>query len=157
MSPIAKLSASGAINDISFQKLDNNVAWTVGESKAVQSWDVRKSDGPSQERENAHDDEMMCVDTHPTKQHLLLTGGADNAIKLWDARNLKTFVHSMEGVHTDDVTSVRWSPNHDSFFMSAGSDRRVNVWDLGRIGAEQTEEDATDDEEVPSESAGHKV
>ena len=27
---------------------------------------------------------------------------------------------------------------------SSGSDRRVNIWDLGRIGAEQTPEDAED-------------
>jgi histone-binding protein RBBP4 len=145
MSPVAKLSSStGSINDVAVSTSNGDLCWTVGEAKRIDAWDARKKNGPIATSENAHDDEIMCIDVSRHKEHLMLTGSADNTIKLWDSRNMKQFIHSMEGVHTDDVTSVRWSPHHASFFMSSGSDRRVNVWDLGRIGQEQNEEDGRD-------------
>jgi histone-binding protein RBBP4 len=145
MSPVSKVSSTtGSINDIALSASNGDLVWSVGEAKRIDLWDARKKGGAVSSKENAHTDEIMCVDASVHKEHLLLTGSADNTIKLWDSRNMKHFIHSMEGVHTDDVTSVRWSPAHPSFFMSAGSDRRVNVWDLGRIGTEQTEEDGRD-------------
>jgi len=145
MSPVSKVSSTtGSINDIALSASNGDLVWSVGEAKRIDLWDARKKGGAVSSKENAHADEIMCVDASVHKEHLLLTGSADNTIKLWDSRNMKHFIHSMEGVHTDDVTSVRWSPAHPSFFMSAGSDRRVNVWDLGRIGTEPTEEDGRD-------------
>ena len=58
-------------------------------------------------------------------------------------RNLKLKLHSFEN-HTDEIFQVQWSPHFESVLASSGSDRRLHVWDLGRIGMEQTPEDAED-------------
>lgn len=91
----------------------------------------------------AHQAEVNCLSFNPFCEYVLATGSSDKTVALWDMRNLKNKLHSFEA-HQDDVLQLQWSPHNETILGSASSDRRIYVWDLGRIGEEQTPEDAED-------------
>ena len=68
---------------------------------------------------------MLCLDLHPTKENLALTGGADNKVVLLDRSSGKT-VATMSG-HSKKITRVLFHPTEDVVF-SASADKTVRVW-----------------------------
>ena len=63
-------------NDLCIDHKNESVAYTAGESKAIDVWDTRSEKGCATYAE-AHDGEVMAVDANTFHEHLLLSGGAD--------------------------------------------------------------------------------
>lgn len=117
---------------------------SVGDDSKLLMWDVRENTNtPTHTVNQAHGNDVHCLDFNPFNEFLLVTGGSDKAVNLWDIRNLSQKLHSFEG-HNGGVFQVSWAPFDEKVLASCSSDRRVHVWDLSQIGVEQTPEDAED-------------
>lgn len=133
---------TGAVEDVDWHKSDTHLFGSCGDDSQVLLWDTRNTaSGPTQRIRNAHTGDVHCLAFNPISEFLLATGGADHSVTLWDLRNLTEKVHNFEG-HQDEVLQISWAPFSDTILGSSSSDRRLIVWDVGRIGDEQTPEDA---------------
>ena len=90
------------MDDVCWSWACESVYYSVGDDKQVLVWD-RRQEGPAMGIEQAHSQEIMCVDTTPFDGNLVLTGSMDSQVKLWDQRNPQDPVHIFSG-HTEDVT-----------------------------------------------------
>jgi histone-binding protein RBBP4 len=117
---------------------------SVGDDKSLKLWDTRKApDGACLNSVEAHQAEVNCLAFNPFNEYVLATGSADKTVALFDVRNLNQRLHTFTS-HTEEVFQIGWSPKHETIMSSCGADRRLMVWDLGRIGDEQSPEDAED-------------
>jgi len=90
----------------------------IREFKALSSHPLHKSTDPG----------ILCLDIHPTKQSLILTGGADKNVTLFDheaERKLSTLVG-----HSKKVNGVLFHPTEDLLF-SCSSDKTAKIWAQG--------------------------
>jgi len=69
---------------------------------------------------------ILCVDVHPTKQDLVLTGGADHNIVLTN-RSSKKIISTMKG-HSKAIKEVLFHPTESKVFLSASADKTARVW-----------------------------
>eukprot|EP00271_Cylindrocystis_brebissonii_P000883 TRINITY_DN11054_c0_g1_i1.p1 TRINITY_DN11054_c0_g1~~TRINITY_DN11054_c0_g1_i1.p1 ORF type:complete len:458 (-),score=116.75 TRINITY_DN11054_c0_g1_i1:310-1683(-) len=136
--------AVSVVEDVAWHQRHSNLFGSVGDDRILRLWDTRSNTPgkPSQQAE-AHTREMNCLAFHPVNEFLLATGSADKTIHLRDMRKLQDPLHILAN-HKEEVFQVGWNPKNESILASCGADRRVNVWDLGRIGEEQSPEDAED-------------
>jgi WD40 repeat protein len=86
--------------------------------------------------------QILCLDLHPTKDNLALTGGADNKVVLLDRSSGKA-VATMSG-HTKKITRVLFHPTEDVAF-SASSDKTVKIWNSATGAATHTLKEHTAD------------
>ncbi len=86
--------------------------------------------------------QILCLDLHPTKDNLALTGGADNKVVLLDRSSGKA-VATMSG-HTKKITRVLFHPTEDVAF-SASSDKTVKIWNSSTGAATHTLKEHTAD------------
>jgi pre-mRNA-processing factor 19 len=68
---------------------------------------------------------ILCMDLHPTKQDLVLTGGADHAVIVFH-RGTGKVAETLKG-HSKKLTSVQFHPTED-MLVSTSSDKTVRVW-----------------------------
>ena len=85
---------------------------------------------------------ILCLDLHPTKDDLALTGGADNKVVLLDRSSGKA-VATMSG-HSKKITRVLFHPTEDVVFSSS-SDKTVKIWNAATGAATHTLKDHTGD------------
>jgi pre-mRNA-processing factor 19 len=71
---------------------------------------------------------VNCVDIHPTKQHILLTGGNDGGVIVFNRDNKK--ILSTQSEHTKKVTDVLFHSTQDMFF-SCSVDKTAKLWAKG--------------------------
>eukprot|EP00250_Pteridium_aquilinum_P013719 c21529_g1_i2 orf=300-1604(-) len=135
---------SGVVEDVAWHLSHDNLFGSVGDDRQLFIWDLRSStvEKPSQSVK-AHDAEVNCLAFNPFNEWVLATGSADSTVALYDLRKLSKPLHSFVN-HTDEVFQIGWNPKNETILASCGADRRLMVWDLGRIGEEQTPEDAED-------------
>lgn len=139
------------VEDVNWNKFHEYYLASVGDDKGICIWDLRNASSsssssglkPMHKISNAHQGEVNGVDFSPFSEYLFVTSSSDKLCKLWDMRSLKSDLHTFAS-HQDQVFTIAWSPFNETIFASASSDRRVMIWDLGRIGAEQSAEDAED-------------
>jgi len=86
--------------------------------------------------------QILCLDLHPTKDNLALTGGADNKVVLLDRSSGKA-VATMSG-HSKKITRVLFHPTEDIAF-SASSDKTVKIWNSSTGAATHTLKEHTAD------------
>lgn len=72
-----------AVDDVCWSWACESVYYSVGDDRQVLVWD-RRQEGPAMGIEQAHTQEIMCVDTTPFDGNLVLTGSMDSQVKLWD-------------------------------------------------------------------------
>ena len=123
-------SHMGVVEDVCFNKLEENIFASCGDDRKMMIWDLRQQN-PVFNIE-AHVQEVNTIDFNPFNEYLLLTGSNDKTCALWDLRNLKKKLHNFKH-HVNDVISVKWNPFIMSMFASSSSDRRVDIWDLSNI------------------------
>lgn len=133
------------MNDVQYHPLHPSLIGTVSDDLTIQILDVRNSTTTASATQaiDGHADAINALSFNPASEYLLATGSADKSIGLWDLRNLKSKMHALVG-HTDSVTSLAWHPFEESILGSSSYDKRICFWDVGRIGEEQTAEDAED-------------
>ncbi|KAJ1553966.1 Histone-binding protein rbbp4 [Nowakowskiella sp. JEL0078] len=135
---------SAWVEDISWSAVHDAVFASVGDDKKLLIWDTRDNSPMTPKfTVNAHSREINCVAFHPTVEYMLATGSADKMVNLWDLRNLSRKVHVLES-HMDEVLQLQWNYSKQAVLASSGADRRLMVWDLGKVGEEQSPEDAED-------------
>ncbi len=152
--PLLRFQAhrDGSAGDVQWSKRHADIFASVGDDRRLCIFDARQIKAappgsgelakPKSEVE-AHGKEVQALCWSYHHEFLLATGGNDHVVKLWDLRDISTPVHCFAG-HTGDIFKVEWAPFSAAVLASCGDDRRVHVWDLGRIGQEQTAEDAED-------------
>jgi len=69
---------------------------------------------------------VLCVDIHPTKQDLILTGGVDKTAVVFNRTTGKKEA-TLVG-HTKKVTSALFHPTADDVFLTGSADNTVKVW-----------------------------
>ena len=121
----------GVVEDVCFNKLEENIFASCGDDRKMMIWDLRQQI-PVFNIE-AHVQEVNTIDFNPFNEYLILTGSNDKTCALWDLRNLKKKLHNFKH-HINDVINVKWNPFIMSMFASSSSDRRVDIWDLSNIG-----------------------
>lgn len=73
----------GAINAVTFDKLDSNVVYTGGWDHSIRSWDVEQ-----QVNLTTKNCEKVVLDVdYSSNAKLLATGHTDSLIRLWDPRS----------------------------------------------------------------------
>ena len=102
--------------------------------------DTRAGAGPATLVEDAHRDDVQCIDWSARDEHLVVTGSGDSSVHVWDLRKLSTSgrggnrpLHSFHG-HKGSILRVQWCPDAKDVFASGGDDTLLNVWDLGKVG-----------------------
>ena len=134
----------GVVEDVAWHCKHEHMFGSVGDDKSLKLWDTRKApDGACLNSVEAHQAEVNCLAFNPFNEYVLATGSADKTVALFDVRNLNQRLHTFTS-HTEEVFQIGWSPKHETIMSSCGADRRLMVWDLGRIGDEQSPEDAED-------------
>jgi len=137
--PIQKIDGHiGAVEDISFHKMHQEIYGSVGDDKVLNLWDLRGGPKSPIKILNAHEKDVLSLDFNPFNEYLLATGSTDHTIGLWDMRNLAKKVHILKE-HKDEVVNVSWSPFKESVIASGSNDRRILIWDLAKIGQKRTE------------------
>eukprot|EP00871_Galdieria_phlegrea_P003349 jgi/Galph1/4014/GphlegSOOS_G2705.1 len=116
------------INDVHFHPKGSLIA-SAGEERQVVFWDMRSPH--SVLRFTAHEKGINCLEFHPQKEDLLLTGSMDGTIGLWDTRKSNEALHVFRD-HNDAVIEVHWSPFSSSVFASSSS-KRIFIWDINHI------------------------
>eukprot|EP01088_Endostelium_zonatum_P001121 TRINITY_DN11409_c0_g1_i1.p1 TRINITY_DN11409_c0_g1~~TRINITY_DN11409_c0_g1_i1.p1 ORF type:complete len:450 (-),score=114.22 TRINITY_DN11409_c0_g1_i1:53-1402(-) len=140
-------SHTGVVEDVAWHYHSNHIFGSVGDDRRLMIWDLRNNNknGNNSPVNNieAHSAEANCISFNPFNEYLIATGSADKTVALWDLRNLKNKLHTFDG-HKDEVFQVQWSVFNETVLASCGADRRLMVWDVGRIGEEQSAEEAED-------------
>lgn len=80
-----------------------------------------------------HDDDILCMTLHPTK-NCVATGqvGKNPPIHIWDAASLKT-LSVLEGFHTRGVCSIHFSPDGRKLAsVGLDNDHSLAIWDWRR-------------------------
>ncbi|PIN13170.1 Nucleosome remodeling factor, subunit CAF1/NURF55/MSI1 [Handroanthus impetiginosus] len=115
------------VEDVAWRQNCQYLFGSVGEDHSLHIWDLRS---PSVSKPIlsvvAHQSEVNSLAFNPISEWLIATGSADNT----------------------EVLQVGWNPKNEAVLASCCIGRRMMVWDPGRIGKEQTLEDA---EEGPPE------
>ena len=113
---------------------------SVADDKALIFWDTRAGAGPATLVEDAHRDDVQCIDWSARDEHLVVTGSGDSSVHVWDLRRLSSSgrggnrpLHSFHG-HKGSILRVQWCPDAKDVFASGGDDTLLNVWDLGKVG-----------------------
>ncbi|PVU88332.1 hypothetical protein BB559_004871 [Furculomyces boomerangus] len=150
-SPIYKYVAhEGTVaEDIDWHSYHKHIFASVGDDFFLRIFDTRTNKIAKEVQ--AHSAEVNCVAFNPLSETLLATGSADCTIALWDLRMISKKLHSLES-HNSEILQLEWQPANTTsgietsgtILASSSSDRRVNIWDIGRIGDEQSNEDAAD-------------
>jgi len=71
---------------------------------------------------------ILCLDLHPSKENLVLTGGKDKVVSLYD-RTADKVVAKMSG-HKKEVLSVKIVANGErDIMLSCGADKICKVWE----------------------------
>ncbi|XP_077246654.1 histone-binding protein MSI1-like isoform X2 [Tasmannia lanceolata] len=132
------------VEDVSWHLRNENLFGSVGDDRRLMIWDMRASvSNKPQHSIIAHEKYVNCLAFNPFNDWVLATASKDTTVNLFDLRKLTTTLHTFSS-HNDEVFKVEWSPKHETVLASSAADRRLMVWDLGRIGDEQTAEDAED-------------
>lgn len=133
------------VNDVQHHPLHTSLIGTVSDDLTLQILDVRNptTTASATQAVDGHTDAINALSFNPASEYVIATGSADKSIGIWDLRNLKYKLHALVG-HADSVTSLAWHPFEEAILGSASYDRRIIFWDLGRVGEEQTPEDAED-------------
>jgi histone-binding protein RBBP4 len=126
------------VEDVCWSCFNEELFASVGDDKRVVLWD-RRREGPALRAEEAHSQEVMCVDASPFDPYLLLTGSTDSTVALWDQRNMGKPIFWLRG-HSGDITQAKFSPMQANLVASSSADKRVIVWDLAKIKEEGTED-----------------
>ena len=135
---------TAVVEDVEWHPMNDAVFGSVGDDKKLNLWDTREEDASSPAHSvDAHDAEVNALSFNPFSAYILATGSADKTVKLWDLRNLSLPLATFES-HTDEVLTASFSPHNETILTTTGADRRALVWDLGRIGMEQSYEEAED-------------
>jgi len=82
---------------------------------AKSSHTIHKSDKPG----------ILCVDVHPTKQNLVVTGGVDKTAQVFD-RDAKKVLATLTG-HGKKVVSAKFHPTSGAV-LTASADKTVKIW-----------------------------
>jgi histone-binding protein RBBP4 len=133
------------VNDVQHHPLHSSLLGTVSDDLTVQIIDLReaKTTSAASVVSDGHTDAINALSFNPASEYIFASGSADKTIGLWDLRNLKFKLHSLAG-HKDSVTSLAWHPFEEAILGSSSCDRRIFFWDLGKVGEEQSPEDAED-------------
>ena len=144
LSPLSTFKSHTAnVEDVAWSCQSVSTFASCGDDHCVMLWDTRTKPSSPAASAQPHNAEINCLSFSPYQPNLLLSGSADCTLALLDMRQLSSKIHSFES-HTDQVFACQWSPHAGSVFASGSGDRRVCVWDVGRVGEEQTAEDAED-------------
>eukprot|EP00924_Labyrinthula_sp_SR-Ha-C_P014415 maker-scaffold_20-snap-gene-5.13-mRNA-1 protein AED:0.05 eAED:0.05 QI:44/1/1/1/1/1/8/16/437 len=132
-----------SVGDCRFHPRDENVFGSVSDDSTFKIWDSRDlGDSPAAVKSaEAHENGANCFSFNPFKDTLFLTAGGDSLVKLWDMRKMRKPLHTFVG-HRNGIMQLEWSPFDMAKFATCAEDRRVIVWDAGKIGDEQSPEDA---------------
>jgi len=144
LAPLHKLTGvhDGVVGDVQWHRHHPHLFGTVGDDRFFHLFDTRDCK-EAKTSAQVHDKECQTLSFSPHIEYLMLTGGNDNIVKLWDMRKPDRALHQFFG-HQGDIFKVEWSPFSEAVIASCSADRRVMVWDLGRIGLEQSQEEAED-------------
>eukprot|EP00795_Rhopilema_esculentum_P013939 gene13939-4894_t len=73
-----------------------------------------------------HSAAVLCLDFHPTKKSLLLTGGMDGMVCLWDLEASQIPLEHYKN-HKKYVVRVKWSPS-GRYFATASYDKSICIF-----------------------------
>lgn len=71
---------------------------------------------------------LMCVDKHPSQQHIVATGAVEGTLCLWDLRQQQTPVTLLEG-HSGPMWEVKFHPNYPNHLFTCSEDGSLWHWD----------------------------
>eukprot|EP00245_Coleochaete_scutata_P007087 TRINITY_DN2212_c0_g1_i2.p1 TRINITY_DN2212_c0_g1~~TRINITY_DN2212_c0_g1_i2.p1 ORF type:complete len:471 (-),score=112.94 TRINITY_DN2212_c0_g1_i2:338-1750(-) len=130
---------SATVEDVCFHPTSVDELCSVGDDHALLIWDARAStSAPVLQVQDAHEDDVQCVDWNAHDTNLILTGSADRMVKLFDRRKLgegNKAVHTFER-HSGAVLCVQWHPQSASVFGSSAEDGMLNSWNYNLVGKE---------------------
>ena len=94
---------------------------------------------PATRVDNAHKEDINCVDWNNHDPTSILSGSSDGTIHQYDYRMLSSGIDSGSGggrvvaTYQDsglgNITNIQWSPHDARYFASAGDDGAVSIWD----------------------------
>lgn len=71
---------------------------------------------------------LMCVDKHPSQQHIVATGTVEGTLCLWDLRQQQTPVTLLEA-HSGPMWEVKFHPNYPNHLFTCSEDGSLWHWD----------------------------
>ena len=72
-----------ALNCGTFNAVNENLFACAGEDCLVTVWDMRMPNSHLNEM-NFHEQQITCLEWHPSNEQMLMTGGSDGKVYLWD-------------------------------------------------------------------------
>ena len=161
-----------------------NLFASVSDDRSLIVWDARLAgskhgDGVAARLEEAHSDDMNCVDWNAHDANQIVTGSSDGTIHIYDYRMLASHgrrsIVRRYGYRSDapeaeaggesgtaqsryklgNITNIMWSPTDGRSFASSGDDGAVTIWDASKSGA-PLEEDGLP-EALLFRHAGHRA
>ncbi len=155
------------VEDVAYHPTDAgaNLFASVSDDRSLIVWDARLAgdkhgDGVAARLEEAHSDDMNCVDWNSHDVNQIVTGSSDGTIHIYDYRMLashgrrsivRRYGRRIDASSTDggsgsdetaqsryklgNITNVMWSPTDGRFFASSGDDGAVTIWDASKSGA----------------------
>ncbi|XP_011171350.3 methylosome protein 50 [Solenopsis invicta] len=108
--------------------LSNKKFVCVGDSGAVQIYEIKFGEMQQLSYACQHDDSILTVSVFSNKRNIV-TGGMDCCLKVWDVEDLIA-TYSYHSAHLDVITSTDVKPNSNSIFVSASLDSESLVWDF---------------------------
>ena len=136
---------SDTVEDVTFHPTDpaGNIVCSVGDDRCLIVWDARVSDLLVARVENAHKEDINCIDWNNHDPSSLVSGSSDGTIHQYDYRMLnaspnRAVVATYDQPGLGNITNIQWSPHDARYFASAGDDGAISVWDSHAVDKDST-------------------
>ena len=104
----------------------------VTSSNKIIELDLR-SNGKAAVIDNAHEQQVRCIEYNAYRSYYLVSGGDDCKMKFWDMRMVGSGPLRTVCGHSHWITQVAFNPLYDQLVLSSGSDSIVNLWSIPSI------------------------
>ena len=136
---------SDTVEDVSFHPTDagGNIFCSVGDDRSFIVWDARVENALVARVDEAHREDINCVDWNNHDPTSLVSGSSDGTIHQYDYRMLtqtpnRAIVATYDDPGLGNITNIQWSPQDARYFASAGDDGAVSIWDAHAMSSDSS-------------------